>query len=207
GYTPTWSGKTTAWGGVASFLIAPVVGVLSRRVDPRKLVFLGVTWMAIIAFSRSFYNTDVSYWWIVVPIMMLGLGMPFFFVPLTGLALASVDENETASAAGLMSFVRTLAGAIATSIVTTKWEDKANYLHAELSGLLDPAGEYFRQLTESGMSHEMGREMLNNMVTTQSIMLATNEIMMTISVLMLIAAFAVCLVPRPGSGIGTSPGH
>ncbi|WAW10128.1 DHA2 family efflux MFS transporter permease subunit [Oxalobacter vibrioformis] len=207
GYTPTWSGKTTAWGGVASFLIAPVVGVLSHRVDPRKLVFLGVAWMAIIAFSRSFYNTDVSYWWIVVPIMMLGLGMPFFFVPLTGLALASVDENETASAAGLMSFVRTLAGAIATSIVTTKWEDKGNYLHAELSGLLDPAGEYFRQLTESGMSHEMGREMLNNMVTTQSIMLATNEIMMTISVLMLIAAFAVCIVPRPRSGIDTSPGH
>ncbi len=207
GYTPTWSGKTTAWSGVTSFMVAPLAAALSRRLDPRKLVFCGVTWLAIIAFSRSFYTTDVSYWWIVGPILLLGLGMPFFFVPLTGLALASVNENETASAAGLMSFVRTLAGAIATSIVTTKWEDKINYLHAELSGLIDPAGAYFRQLADSGMSHEMGRALLNNMVTNQSVMLATNEIMMTVSILMLIAAFAVCVVPRPGALRSRGGGH
>lgn len=196
GYTPTWSGKTTAWSGVTAFLISPVAAILSRRVDPRKLVFMGVVWLGIISFARSFFNTDATYWWIIAPIFLMGFGSPFFFVPLTSLALASVDEHETASAAGLMSFVRTLSGAIATSIVTTAWEDKTNYLHSELSGLVDSSGEYFRLITETGMSSEMALSLLNNMVTTQSVMLATNEIMLTVSFLLIIAAFAVCIVPK-----------
>lgn len=205
GYTPTWSGKTTAWSGVSAFLVAPAAAIFSRRIDPRKLIFGGVLWLGIIAFARSFLNTDASYWWIILPIMLMGLGSPFFFVPLTGLALTSVEEHETASAAGLMSFVRTLSGAISTSIVTTAWEDKTNYLHAELSGLLDASGEYFRLAAEAGMPAEMARALLNNMATTQSVMLATNEIMLIVSFLLVIAAFAVCVVPRPGSVTGKKP--
>ena len=54
-----------------------------------------------------------------IPLIVMGLGLPFFFVPLTALALGSVEEHETASAAGLQNFLRTLSGAVATSIVTT----------------------------------------------------------------------------------------
>ncbi len=197
GYTPTWSGKTTAWSGVTAFLVSPLAAILSRRVDPRRLVFLGVTWLGIITFGRSFFNTDASYWWIIFPIILMGFGSPFFFVPLTSLALASVEEHETASAAGLMSFIRTLSGAIATSMVTTAWEDRTNYMHAELSGIIDSTGEYFRMMIDNGMSTEMARSLLNNMVTTQSVMLATNEIMFIVSGLIIIAAFAVCVVPKP----------
>ncbi len=197
GYTPTWSGKTTAWSGVTAFLVSPLAAMLSKRVDPRRLVFLGVTWLGIITFFRSFFNTDATYGWIIFPIILMGLGSPFFFVPLTSLALASVDEHETASAAGLMSFIRTLSGAIATSIVTTSWEDRTNYMHAELSGLVDSSGNYLKMMLDNGMSLEMARSLLNNMVTNQSVMLATNEIMCVVSVLILIAAFAVCIVPKP----------
>ena len=65
------------------------------------------------------------------------MGCPFFFVPLTALALGSVEEVQTAFGAGLMNFLRTLSGAIATSIVTTFWENDSSAEHAELSGLLD----------------------------------------------------------------------
>ncbi|MFX5710064.1 MFS transporter, partial [Acinetobacter baumannii] len=75
------------------------------------------------------------------PLFLQGIGLPLFFVPLTGLALSSVNEEETASAAGLMSFCRTMAGAIATSIVNTSWENDATYFHAELSGLVDRSGD------------------------------------------------------------------
>jgi len=57
----------------------------------------------------------MSYWVIVIPLFFMGVGMPMYYVPLTGLAMGSVREEETASAAGLMNFVRTISGAIATS--------------------------------------------------------------------------------------------
>ena len=42
----------------------------------------------------------MTYWQIAHPLILMGLGLPFFFVPLTALALGSVEEHETACAAG-----------------------------------------------------------------------------------------------------------
>ena len=70
--------------------------------------------------------------------------MPFFFIPLTTLALGAVEEDEVASAAGLMNFLRTMSGAIATAIGVTMWENGAQSdaqpLTGVLNGTLDHAG-------------------------------------------------------------------
>ena len=49
--------------------------------------------------------------------------MPMFFVPVFGLALASLKPQEIAGGAGLLSFARTMAGAFATSISITAWNN------------------------------------------------------------------------------------
>jgi len=206
GYTATWSGETTAWSGVSAILVAPLAAFLSTKMDLRKLVFAGVMWLGIVTFGRSILTTDVSYWWIAVPILLMGFGMPFFFIPTTGLALASVEEHETASAAGLMNFLRTLSGAFATSLVNTAWEDKTNYIHAELSGLVDSSGTYSQLMTNSGMTQEMARGLIDQMTTSQSVMLATNQIMIVVSIALFIAAFAIWLAPRPRRIVEASAG-
>ena len=109
----------------------------------------------------------------------------------------NVDESETASAAGLMTFLRTLSGAFATSLVNTSWEDKINYNHAELAGLIDRSGDYLRQLTDAGISTETARAMINNVVTNQSAMLATNQIMLVVSICLVLSAFSIWLAPKP----------
>ncbi|MEA5098395.1 MAG: DHA2 family efflux MFS transporter permease subunit [Burkholderiaceae bacterium] len=197
GYTPTWSGKTTAWSGVAAVMVAPIAAMMSSKYDARKLVFCGVMWLGIVTFSRSFLTSDTNYWWVAAPIFLMGFGLPFFFIPLSGLALASVEEPETASAAGLMNFLRTLSGAFATSIVNTAWEDKANYNHAELSGLIDSAGTYNRAMVESGMTPEVARGIIDQLTTSQSVMLATNDMMIYASIALVIAAFAIWFAPKP----------
>lgn len=197
-YTPTWSGETTAWSGVSAFLVAPLAAYWARKTDPRRLIFCGLLWLGLITFARCFLNTDASYWWVALPILLMGFGSPFFFVPLIGLALLNVNEDETASAAGLMTFLRTLSGAFATSLVNTSWEDKINYNHAELAGLVDRGGEYLRQLTDTGISTETARSMINNVVTNQSAMLATNQVMMVVSVCLVLSAFSIWLAPREG---------
>ncbi len=129
----------TAWTGVTAVLVAPLAATLSARLDPRKLVFAGIFWLGAITLWRTHATTDMTNWNISLPLLVMGLGMPFFFIPLTGLALASVKEEETASAAGLMNFLRTLSGAFATSLVNTAWEGRTTTNHAELAGLADAA--------------------------------------------------------------------
>ncbi|WP_237567457.1 DHA2 family efflux MFS transporter permease subunit [Phytobacter massiliensis] len=117
GYTATQAGFATAWTGVSSFLIAPLVAMAAGRFDPRKLVFWGVMWMGGVSFWRAIANTDMAFWDVALPLLVLGFALPFFFIPTTTLALASVEEREMDSAAGLMNFfahplrgVRHLAG-------------------------------------------------------------------------------------------------
>jgi MFS transporter, DHA2 family, multidrug resistance protein len=207
GYTSTWAGLATAWTGVLAVVCAPAAGLLSTKVDPRKLVFFGLMWLCGILAIRSIGTTDMSFWQISIPLLFMGIGLPFFFVPVTTIALASVEEHETASAAGLMNFLRTLAGAVATSIVNTAWENGTQVKHAELAGLVDSSGETMRTLAASGFNTEQSLQALDHMVQGQAVMLSTNELMLFSSLAFLLAALLIWLAPRPTRTIELGAGH
>jgi DHA2 family multidrug resistance protein len=190
-----------------AFLTAPIVAGMSMKMDPRKLVFVGVLWLGMMTLYRTFASTDMTYWDISWPLMLLGLGMPFFFIPSTAAALASVNESETNSAAGLMNFMRTLAGAMATSLVTSYWEDEISRNRAELVGFIDPAQQTYGQLISQGMTDAQAMAVLERMVTEQSVMLATNELMLVVSLILIFSAFVIWLVPKPTRTIDPSAAH
>lgn len=206
-YTATGAGMTTAWIGITAFFTAPFVAAMSMKMDPRKLVFVGVIWIALMTLYRTVASTDMGYWDVAFPLMLLGLGMPFFFIPSTAAALASVDEAETNSAAGLMNFMRTLAGAIATSIVTSYWEDEITRNRAELVGVIDPGQITYNQLIDQGMPEPQALLVLERMVTEQSVMLATNELMLVVALMLIFSAFLIWLVPKPTRTIDASASH
>jgi MFS transporter, DHA2 family, multidrug resistance protein len=207
GYTSFESGKTAAWAGVLAVCTAPVVAVLATRHDPRKLVFIGLTWLSLISIYRSFATTEMDSWSIVLPIFGLGLGMPMFFVPLMSIALGNVELEEVASAAGLLSFIRTLAGAIGTSVVTTEWEDRATAIHAYLVGMTDKDGFMFREFQNFGFSSDATLQNMNNLLQVQSIMLSTNQLMFITGLIYCLAALMVWLAPKPEAIVDTSSVH
>jgi DHA2 family multidrug resistance protein len=205
-YTSTQAGMTTAWSGVLAILVAPLAAGLSSKVDPRKLVFIGVLWLGIVTLWRSFATTDMTYWDISIPLLVMGVGLPFFFVPSTGLALASVDPEETASAAGLMNFLRTLSGAFATSLVTTFWEDETTRNRAELVGLTDIDQSLRAGLEQAGMTSEAALQTIEFMINGQSVMLATNQIMLVMGISFVFAASVIWLAPKPTRSVDPAAG-
>ncbi len=207
GYTTTWAGLVVAWGGLLSVAFSPIAAKLANRVDPRLLIFIGCFWLGLDVLWRSVATSDMSYWVICIPLFFMGVGMPMYYVPLTGLAMGSVNEEETASAAGLMNFVRTISGAIATSLVTTSWQNRSIIAHAKLADIVDPTGQA-ATLLPSGSNGQMVREMLNNLVTRESLMLATNGLMMAIGAVFIIASVSIVLAPKAARAVdAASIGH
>lgn len=96
---------------------------------------------------------------------------------MTGLAMASVDEHEMASGAGLMNFLRTLSGAFATSLITTQWDEQITRNHAELVGLADSDRSVQSLLESSGMAPDAVPGSIDQLINGQAVMLATNQIM------------------------------
>jgi DHA2 family multidrug resistance protein len=207
GYTSTWAGYATAWSGVLAIAAAPLAGKLIAKVDARRLICFGLLWLAAVMIWRTDATTSMTYWQVSMPLLLMGLGLPFFFVPLTALALGSVDSAETASGAGLMNFLRTLSGAVATSVVTTNWESRTSHVHAEFAGYTDLTGEAARTLSASGMSADQVRVSLDNLLQSQSVMVATNQVMWLVAVAFCLAACLIWLAPKPSHALQMQVGH
>jgi DHA2 family multidrug resistance protein len=150
----------------------------------------------------------MAFWDISIPLIFLGFGLPFFFIPTTGLALASVDEKEMDSAAGLMNFIRTLSGAFATSYVATVWNNKIIENHAELVAISDSDLNMRTTFENMGMSIDAINQAIDYVISGQSVMIATNQLMLILGIVFLFAAFVIWLAPKPNRIVDpASAGH
>jgi DHA2 family multidrug resistance protein len=207
GYTATWAGYATGMTGILAILGAPIAAKASARFDPRMIICLGVSWLAVIAVFRGGATSQMDFAQISFWLFLTGLGMPLFFLPLTGLALASVDTQETAGAAGLMSFIRTFSGAIATALVNTVWEDRGNANQAQLVDVMKGTEQTVSMLEAGGMSHLQALQSVTNLAHGEAVTLATNEIFMACAVMFCIAAIVIWIVPKPAGPIQAGPAH
>jgi DHA2 family multidrug resistance protein len=128
-------------------------------------------------------------------------------VPITLLILGSVEESELASAAGQMNFLRTLAGAIGTSLINTAWEDGIKYQRADLVAISDPAGVVISKLQEALGSLDAAREGFAYLLESQACMLATNALMFSVGIIMAVGAISICLAPKPARQVDASHVH
>ncbi|MGH7024092.1 MAG: DHA2 family efflux MFS transporter permease subunit [Caulobacteraceae bacterium] len=206
GYTATWAGRVTAWQGLFAVILSPIVGRLITRADSRALVCFGVLVMAGVSFWRAGFASNVGYWNIALPHVLLGVAVPFFFIPLTGLALSSVKPRETASAAGLLNFVRTVSGAFAVSITTTAWENIAAAHHADLAGNLNGPNAVLNSLRSMGFTAQQALAGLDNLVQGQAVMVSTDHIFLISALMFVFGACVVWLAPRPSAPVAAGAG-
>ncbi|WP_404710341.1 DHA2 family efflux MFS transporter permease subunit [Sphingomonas sp. MMS24-J13] len=205
-YTATWAGYASAPLGIAAIILSPVVAMLTTKVDSRALVCFGIVWMGMTCWMRSRWNTDADFWTLALPQLVQGVGIPFFFVPVTAIALAAVDPAETAGAAGLMNFLRTMSGAIATSLITSMTDDQTRIARTELVGTLN-SGPTVAALSADGSPLDQARAMIDTVVDGQAAMLASNHIFLLSAVLMAGSALVIWGAPRPRRTIEPGSAH
>lgn len=206
GYTATYAGYATAFTGVAAVIMSPIVAKLSTRADPRALVCFGILWLGFTSLLRVHWNSQADFWSLAFPQMLQGIGMPFFFIPLTTLALGSVRPEETASAAGVMAFLRTMAGAIGTSISTTAWDDSARVARSEIAARLNADGTV-DALAAQGFSLDQARGVIAQLVDKEAFALATSHIFLLSAFVFVGAAMIIWLTPRPRRAVGAGAAH
>lgn len=208
GYTATWAGNVTAWNGVAAVFMAPVAAILSQKMDPRILVSSGILWLAVTSLTRVFWWTNgADFWTLALPQLIQGAGMPFFFVPLTTLALGAVNEDEVASAAGLMNFLRTMSGAIATAVGVTMWENGSQSARDSLTSTLNGTRSIMATLQAHGFGIEQSRQYVSQMVDAQANAVSTVNLFELFAAVFIVAATIVWLAPKPKHAVAMGGGH
>ena len=198
GYTATWAGYTTAFGGVLAVVFSPIVPRLMTRFDSRALVSFGVLWLAAVGLWRAGFASNATYWTVAITFLAQGVAMPFFFIPTTQpRALVRRAVGNGASAAGLQNFLRTTSAAFSTSIITTLWASAATRNHANMAGALNNPTQVQRTLTHGGLTATQALSQIDNLAQGQAVMLATNQMFMLMTAAFVVAALAVWLGPKP----------
>lgn len=206
GYTATWAGYLTATMGFGSLLMSPIVAKMATKYDQRILATFGLSLLAVVTLMRAFWTSDADFMALAWPQILQGFAVPFFFIPLSNMALASVQPQEMASAAGLMNFLRTMAGAIGASIAVTIWDDHSKVARSELVGKLH-VDETQTALMNQGMSADGALGYISSLVDKEALTLSANHLFLILALVFLFAAFIVWLAPRPQAGVGGMPSH
>jgi DHA2 family multidrug resistance protein len=197
GYTATETGRVVAWLGVFAVLLSPVAAGLIGKIDIRISISAGILWMAFISVLRASWNADVDYWTLAFPHLLQGMGMPFFFVGLTALALSSVPPEKQTSAAGLMSFLRTLSGAMGTAVATSAWDTQNRVARSELVSHMNGTAETMDLMQRAGLTLEQARAAIERLVDVQAATIGVLHLYLAAGVVFVVAAAAVWCAPLP----------
>ncbi|MFH7764775.1 DHA2 family efflux MFS transporter permease subunit [Acinetobacter sp. BSP-28] len=205
GYTATWAGYLTATMGFGSLLMSPIVAKLATKYDQRALASFGLCLLGGVTLMRAFWTTEADFMALALPQILQGFAVPFFFIPLSNMALASVLPQEMASAAGLMNFLRTMAGAIGASIAVTIWDDHGKVARSEMAGTLH-VDEVQNTLLQRGMSPESSLGYISSLVDKEASTLSANHVFLILAMVFIFAGLIIWLCPRPKVGV-TGGGH
>ncbi|MBV2234665.1 MAG: DHA2 family efflux MFS transporter permease subunit [Sterolibacterium sp.] len=209
GYTSTWAGLLMAPVGILAILITPFVGKNMHKVDLRILATVAFASFAVVFWMRSQFNVQADMWTLMLPSIVQGIPMAFFFVPLMALILSGLPPERIPAAAGLSNFVRITAGAFGTSIYTTLWEDRAALHHAELVESIHmgspPVLDALRQFADLGLQPMRGLAYLDRMINQQAYMLSANDLFLASAALCL-GLIGVVWLARPEGAAGRADG-
>jgi DHA2 family multidrug resistance protein len=163
---------------------------------------------ALVLFMRSHFNTEATIRTLLIPTIIQGIAMAFFFIPLISICLSGLAPDRIPAASGLFNFARITAGSFGTSITTTVWDRRATLHHAQLVEHLsatDPvSAQALANLRNGGLGVQQSYGFLNRLVDQQAFMLSANDIFF-VSGLLFMALVVVIWFARPsqeGGGAG-----
>ncbi len=117
--------------GLFQLFSAPCAGILSKKIDLRLLLFIGLILFGISCLMNQNITSESGFYEFFWPQAVRGFSLMFCFLPITSLAFATLPKQEIQTASGLYNLMRNLGGAIGLAVSNTCLQNwtKKNYLH------------------------------------------------------------------------------
>jgi DHA2 family multidrug resistance protein len=207
GYTASWAGIVQAPAGLVALVFAPLAGRMVTRMDARITACVSFVVMALAYYTRSLLNADAALGDFMLPMVLQGIGVAFFFVSVVTITLDGIPPQRMPAATSISNFLRIVAAAFSTSIATTLWDDRAA-LHqtrlAEASSVYDPRlQQAFAGLSDLGLSDQQSLGVIMRGVAQQAYTMSSLDYFYVTTWIALALAFLVWFTRRPrvASGI------
>ena len=134
GYSVYQSGLLTMPRGIGTLISMLTVGRISKYVDTRWLVALGMALMGWSLHMMSGFALVQGAGPVVVSGIIQGLGLGMLFVTIQALAFATLEPKQRTSAASLLNLARNVGGSVGISLVASLLARNLQTAHADMAG-------------------------------------------------------------------------
>ncbi|HWR25705.1 MAG TPA: MFS transporter [Methanosarcina sp.] len=116
GFTAGQAGIILIAQPVVQAIVSPVAGRLSDRIEPRIVASAGMTLTAFGLFLLIFLNEATPLWYLVICLLVLGVGFGLFSSPNTNAIMSSVEKRFYGVASGINGTMRLLGQMLSMGI-------------------------------------------------------------------------------------------
>jgi DHA2 family multidrug resistance protein len=209
-------GKVFLVAGVVSVFVMPLMGRLAPKMDGRILLTIGVCVVALSQVVASHLTQAAGFWDMVKPNMIRSFGLGFIFIPVSVMALSSLNASQRGNATGLFNLTRELGGSLGTALmgmlVTNDIKRFGSYLSENIYASNPLTQERIAVLSSSLGSQTVQRELvaesvLKLRVTTQAMVQSFENGFRWTALAMSLGLILILLLKRPESAVAVEGAH
>jgi DHA2 family multidrug resistance protein len=146
GYSVTQAGLLMSPRGIGAMVVMILAGRLTRIVDPRLLMAIGIMCLAGAMWDMTRWTPDISVMRLTIITMIQGIGISFVFIPLQVVGFATLDPKLRTDAAALFSLSRNIGSALGVTATSALLAHSVQVLHAQYAEQITP----FNRALQSG---------------------------------------------------------
>ena len=209
GYDATTSGLVLSPSGLFAVVMLVITSrLMSRGVDARYLIGVGLLIMGVGNYWLSLLNLDISPWQVVWPRVVLIMGVSMLFAPLNVAAFMRIPKEMRGAAVGLLALLRNEGGSVGTSVAQTIQERRLQFHSLRLGehlDLLNPAVNnflsdarpiYLQQTGDPVTAQQTALQALSDLRDQQASSLAYFDTFVAFAALSFVLAFLVFMMKR-----------
>ena len=149
GYTATEAGMVLSLGGLVLIVLLPIVGFLGQKLDPRAMICFGFAMVSFGIWRIASLNLNISFWDAASWRVIMVLGMPFLFVPISVMSYVGVPQEKNNEVSGLTALARNIGGSLGISFISTMLVRRAQVHQNYLAAHVNPGSANYRIMQHS----------------------------------------------------------
>lgn len=195
--------------GLGALVFMPIVGVMTSKFDPRKLLWFGFVVGCWSMYALSRLNLNAGYWDIFWPQVVQGISMSCMFIPLTATCMSHFPKQQIGNVTSIFNLMRNIGGSFGIAVMTTflarRQQMHQNHLIEKITPYNTGMREMLTQLT--AFFHQRGADAVTatqqaygavyGMVQKQAAMLSFVEAFWVMAVVYVVLFPFVLLLRNP----------
>ena len=206
GYTAMQTGVLLFPSAATAGLLMPIAAKLADRFGAKPIVVVGIFLLGIGSMPLMYMNMDTSYEYVMGIMVLRGLGLGLFMMPVTVMGMANIPLANVSRASSINNALRQVSGSMGIAILTTVIQNRQIYHLSHIAenvtvnslavqSMLTSEQKMFMHLGDTAwIAHVKSLALMSTMALRQSSIFSFDDAFFILSLLCLVGVIPAILL-------------